>query len=111
MDVLEKAGEIIFLKRIKKGPADHSYGIHVAQLAGLPMEVIERAQKILKELVEMKTRIETTEISEQEEVNQSQLFSPEDMVIQEIRSMRLNNTTPLDALNVIAKWQKELMEE
>lgn len=111
MDVLEKSGEIIFLKRIKQGPADHSYGIHVARLAGLPLEVIERAQKILKELVQKTKQIDNMEIEEDEKADQVQLFSPSDMVIREIQSLKVNNTTPIDALNTIAKWQKELEDD
>ncbi|MBN2533304.1 MAG: DNA mismatch repair protein MutS [Spirochaetales bacterium] len=108
MEVLEKSGEIIFLKRIKQGPADHSYGIHVARLAGLPLEVIERAQKILKELVQKTKQIENLEIKEDEKENQVQLFSTQDMVLRQIQSVQLNTMTPLDALNMISKWQKEL---
>ncbi|MBN2440871.1 MAG: DNA mismatch repair protein MutS [Spirochaetales bacterium] len=110
MDVLEKAGEIVFLKRIKKGPADQSYGIHVAQLAGLPSEVINRAQKILKDHMELRVRIEKSDNTFENEANQSQLFSPSDMIIQGIKSLNLNKITPLDALNIIAQWQKEVKE-
>jgi DNA mismatch repair protein MutS len=109
MEVLEKGGEIIFLKRIKKGPADQSYGIHVAQLAGLPAEVIAHAQKLLQELMTMQMTIENPgEMEAEEEMNQSQLFSATDMVVQELRSLNLNNITPLEALNRIARWQDEL---
>lgn len=52
MDVREVKGKLIFLHKIKEGPADRSYGIHVAQLAGLPESVIDRAQEKLRELEE-----------------------------------------------------------
>jgi DNA mismatch repair protein MutS len=108
MDVLEKAGEIVFLKRIKEGPADHSYGIHVARLAGLPLEVIERAQKILTELADKTQQIENINIEEDKAPDQVQLFSAADMILQELQSLHLNTTTPLDALNIISRWQKEM---
>ena len=52
LEVLEKEDEIIFLKRVKQGPADSSYGIHVAKLAGLPEKVILNAKKILNTLTQ-----------------------------------------------------------
>jgi hypothetical protein len=51
------------------------------------------------------------EIEDDETTDQIQLFSPSDMVIQELRSLKLTTTTPLDALNTIAKWQKQLGSE
>ncbi|MCW8965303.1 MAG: hypothetical protein OQK82_01250, partial [Candidatus Pacearchaeota archaeon] len=76
----------------------------------LPVEVINRAQKILKDYMEIKIRIENRDNTCENEDTQSQLFSPSDMVIQAIRSLNLNNITPLDALNIIALWQKEVKE-
>ena len=51
MDVLERAGEVIFLKRVRPGPSDNSYGLHVAKLAGLPDETLAWAGEVLARLV------------------------------------------------------------
>jgi DNA mismatch repair protein MutS len=52
MDVLEKDGGIIFLRKLKEGPTAESYGIHVARLAGLSPNVLERAERIMERLRE-----------------------------------------------------------
>ena len=61
LTVLEKAGDIVFLKKVTPGAADHSYGIHVAKLAGLPGEVIERAGSILTEILQRKKQMPVDE--------------------------------------------------
>jgi DNA mismatch repair protein MutS len=53
MDVVEEGGRVVFLKRIREGPADQSYGVHVAKLAGVPQEVIDAAQRMLDEAREV----------------------------------------------------------
>lgn len=50
MSVVEENGKVVFLHKIKEGPADKSYGIHVAELAELPKSLIERASRILEQL-------------------------------------------------------------
>lgn len=104
MDVREREGKIIFLKQVKEGPAGRSYGIHVARLAGIPEDVLNRAEKLLSQLEEM----ETKEFHEPLENNQHDLFSASDLLLQEIRSLDVNNLTPVQALNHINRWQNEL---
>jgi DNA mismatch repair protein MutS len=103
MAVLEREGEIVFLKQVKEGPVDNSYGIHVAQLAGIPVEVVNRAQIILSGLEDKEIRLNHTPPLEQ-----SLLFAPTDMVRDEIINLDISRTAPLEALNRIARWQKEL---
>ncbi len=109
MEVLEKKGEIIFLKKVKKGPAGNSYGIHVAQLAGLPAGVIRRAEVILKNF---ETRDDTKSVppesNKETSANQEKLFIPSEMVVDEIKSIDYNDMTPLEALEKISAWKKEL---
>ncbi|WP_319561259.1 DNA mismatch repair protein MutS [Marispirochaeta sp.] len=107
MEVLEKEGEIIFLKRLKEGAAAGSYGIHVARLAGIPEQVICRAAEILKGLdgaasapLPPRTVENTT--------SQAELFGVDEMVIQELKNLKIDSTTPLDALNFLARIQKSL---
>lgn len=113
LEVLESAGEIVFLKRIKKGPSGNSYGIHVARLAGLPAEVIEKARQLLERLVEREQAIpDSKEIEEKKNVQiQGTLFNPQDLIVKSILSCNVNSLTPLEALNMIAAWKKTLEEK
>ena len=106
LDVRENNSEIVFLKRIKKGPADASYGIHVAGLAGLPEEVIMRAEEIQNSLEdrEQKRGIPQAEPKEKKPV---ELFRAEDMLKSEVLGLDLNNCTPLQALNLISEWKSK----
>jgi DNA mismatch repair protein MutS len=106
MDVVESEGEIVFLKKVKPGSARHSYGIQVAQLAGLPVAVVERAKELLYEISEEAD--EKTPRNKKDQKDQKELFSPLDILEKEIRAIDLNNTTPLQALERIEKWKKLL---
>jgi DNA mismatch repair protein MutS len=88
-----------FLFEIKQGAADKSYGIHVADLAGLPQSCILRARKILKDLGER----ENTGIVKKESLGPDLFSSP---ILEEIKMADLNKITPLEALQLIAQWQK-----
>jgi DNA mismatch repair protein MutS len=109
LEVLENEGEIVFLKKIKEGPAGNSYGLHAAKIAGLPLEIVRRATRILNNLKEKEDGY--PEIPPAEEGNgQKDLFSPSEIVSQEVRSLNVNEMTPLEALNTIARWQDELIQ-
>jgi DNA mismatch repair protein MutS len=112
--VKEKGEDIIFLRKIIRGGADGSYGIQVARLAGVPQPVIERAREILKEL-------EDADISKKEIklrrtkiplAGQMDLFSfgsnskIKDELFDEIKSLEVSNLTPLDAMNILYKFQQ-----
>lgn len=107
LDVLERKDQVIFLKRVKEGSSSNSYGIHVAQLAGLPDEVIERARRILGQI---SNRIEVERVPEPVEDKQSQLFSQADMLVEEMLGVDVNRLTPLEALQRLAKWQERLRD-
>ncbi len=119
MEVLEKKDEIVFLKRVKEGPSENSYGIHVARLAGLPEQVVKRAREILSALLEIQgSRRPTLPGSEEpeterktEEGHQSSLFAPHDLVCDEILSLDVDATTPIEALTHIERWKKQLRGE
>jgi DNA mismatch repair protein MutS len=113
LEVLETEEKIIFLKKIKEGAAENSYGIHVAKLAGLPLSIIDRANEILSSLQKTApyTDLEIPEIQEKKETKrevQNFLFSQEELVIDAILSLDPNNLTPLEALQAIAQWKKNL---
>jgi DNA mismatch repair protein MutS len=107
--VREWNNKILFLHKLVPGVASHSYGIQVAELAGLPNSVLERAQQILKDLesesLGMKVRKE-----DPEKVLQPSLFEPPSNrwmeILKEIDPDRL---TPIQALQWIQQWKKDLM--
>lgn len=97
--------KVVFLHKIVPGPADKSYGIHVAQLAGLPDSCIERAKEILREL-ESKNYIEVKNTAK-DVTPMLPIFSSHP-VIDEIKISDPDNLTPIKALSLIAEWKKRL---
>lgn len=95
--------EISFLHKVVEGPADKSYGVHVAQLAGLPAECIKRAKEILAELESRDIDIKAGE----KDADMLPLFSSHP-VIDRIRMIDLNKITPIDALNILNELKKEV---
>jgi len=112
MAVLERDREIVFLKQVREGPTDNSYGIHVAQLAGVPLEVVHRAEEMLIDLKENGSwNLQSkTEAPAAGPPAQPMLFTLEQVLHDEIRSLDISRITPIDALNRIAEWQRELRE-
>jgi DNA mismatch repair protein MutS len=109
MDVRDRDGEIVFLKKVREGPSSNSYGIHVARLAGLPAETLAYAEKMLAELdAGMTIASAAPPPPPRSPAAQKELFSPIDLVIQEILDLEPDRLTPLDALTAIARWKKEL---
>ncbi|MDR2437496.1 MAG: hypothetical protein LBD17_05490, partial [Endomicrobium sp.] len=103
VDVKEWNGDVIFLHKIIEGSADKSYGIHVAKIAGLPHQIIERAYKILNKL-------ETnSEIQLKENKQQMKLFSDpepqEPQVLVELRNIDINTLTPIDTFSLLRRWK------
>ena len=120
--VREWEDEVIFLRKIVKGGSDRSYGIYVARLAGLPIEVIERAKEILHNLeaneltVNHKPKLaEGKHAPNMENTSDDQLtfFAPvleyrEHPVVERLRKTKLNKLTPLEALNLLSEIKEEL---
>ncbi len=107
--VKEKGDGIVFLRKVMPGGSDRSYGIHVAQLAGIPRAVTQRAQEILQ-VLESESR-EATEIIEGQETPQTTLFDLKQQdhpLLEELRKLDLNSMTPLQALNQLAKLKEQL---
>ncbi len=92
--------EIAFLHKVVDGCADKSYGVHVAQIAGLPDECIKRAKDILNELERRSVDIKHSQ-------DMLPLFSPHP-VIDKIKSIDINKITPLEALNILSEIKKEV---
>mgnify|MGYP003933968463 CR=1 FL=1 len=93
---------IIFLYKLLEGRSDKSYGIHVAKLAGLPQEVIERA----REIIASGSPLEHGNISNNDSTKQAVLFPAEDKIHRILRDTDINSITPLEALNILVELQK-----
>ena len=101
--VREWNDEIIFLHKVEPGATDRSYGIQVARLAGLPPEVIARAKALLAELEEAGQGR-----ADARDAVQLGLFAPAapDPIVTELATLDLAHLTPLEALNLLHKWQQ-----
>jgi DNA mismatch repair protein MutS len=109
--VRETGGKVVFLHRLEPGGTDRSYGIHVAELAGLPREVVTRANAVLRTL-EGNHRVVAGGPPPDPDPGQLPLFSeaPPDPALVELRAMNLEAMTPLEALNRLADLQKRAGE-
>jgi len=102
--VTEAEGRVVFLHKIIPGGADRSYGIHVAQLAGLPRPVIQRANEIMAELEKTSGRaVKINPMAAQ----QAALFPETNPLLNEIKELDINALSPIDALNKLFEWQKK----
>ncbi|MBM4001427.1 MAG: DNA mismatch repair protein MutS [Planctomycetes bacterium] len=117
VSVREWQDDVLFLHKIAPGPADKSYGIHVARLAGVPREVNERAKQILAHLEDEhldghgKPRVARRERTRRGDI-QLTLFSPhEHHLLREIRELDLDQIAPIDGLRRIQAWQEALRGE
>ena len=95
--VAEEEGRVVFLHRILPGGADRSYGVHVAQLAGLPRPVIARAQEILEQLETAKPPAASS-AERAERAAQLPLFGREDGLRKELSALEVDGMTPLEAM-------------
>ncbi len=101
--VAEEGDRVTFLHQIVPGGADRSYGIHVAQLAGLPRPVIHRAEEIMKRLEESSGRAGP----ESAAGRQLALFPEVNPLLDELRKMDLAEMSPLEALNKLFDWKRQ----
>ena len=107
MAVSESDGKVIFLHKIIPGGADRSYGIHVAQLAGLPRPVIQRAGEIMAELEKSSGRaVKINPVAAQ----QVALFPETNPMLDELKAIDVNALSPIEALNRLFEWQKKYLK-
>ena len=102
--VSEADGKVVFLHKIVPGGADRSYGIHVAQLAGLPAPVIQRATEIMAELE--KTSGRAVKINPNA-AQQAMLFPESSPLLNELKELDVNSLSPIEALNKLFEWQRK----
>lgn len=110
VSTLEQNGQVTFLHKIAPGPADKSYGIHVAKIAGLPDNLLRRADHILENLEHQAAQVTSSSETAKEFVGQLDLFSPvqEHPVLDTLRHLNLNQMTPMEALIALSDLQKNL---
>lgn len=101
--VSEADNTVVFLHKIIAGGADKSYGIHVAQLAGLPSPVIGRANEIMMELERSSGRGVKIDPNAAQQVA---LFPETNPLLDELKSIDVNSLSPIEALNKLFEWQK-----
>jgi DNA mismatch repair protein MutS len=108
--VKETGGGIAFLRKVAPGPADRSYGIEVAKLAGLPHEVIVRAREVLAEHEDAERQLMGhLSPSARQPAAQLTIFTPlSQPVLDKLREVDLNSLTPLEALNLLAQLKKQV---
>ena len=116
VSVKEINNKIIFLRKLLPGGSEHSFGIHVAKLAGMPEKIIERANEILKELEKTNRKDEllnkVDNLSKKDDGYQLSFFKLEDPVLikirNDIKNIDINNLTPIEALNKLNDIKKHL---
>lgn len=125
MDVRENAGSVVFLRKIKEGASENSYGIHVARLAGIPETVISRAKAVLSHIQKVNSdkpviddvinntvsapEVQSEAVKETASAfNTPGLFCDEEIILDEILSCDTDNMTPMKALQAISRWKKTL---
>jgi len=115
VSVKEMDGKVIFLRKLQRGGSEHSFGIHVAEIAGMPRSIVKRANVILKQLEADNAAVgsvgkPTAEIARSREGMQLSFFQLDDPVLCQIRDeilgLDINNLTPVDALNKLNDIKK-----
>ena len=115
VSVKEVDGKVIFLRKLEKGGSEHSFGIHVADIAGMPKSIVKRANVILKQLEADNAQVggvgkPTAEIAQSREGMQLSFFQLDDPVLCQIRDeilgLDINNLTPVEALNKLNDIKK-----
>lgn len=119
VSVKEVGGKVIFLRRLEPGGSEHSFGIHVAEIAGMPRSIVKRANVILKQLEEDNAGVggagkpNVQRIDEPKDGMQLSFFQLDDPILTQIRDeilgLDVNNLTPVEALNKLNDIKKILL--
>jgi DNA mismatch repair protein MutS len=114
VSIKELKDRVIFVRKLERGGSEHSFGIHVAQMAGMPRSVVNRASEILEELEKSHQKHSLTkpvgDLATQREGFQTSIFQLDDPVLKQIRdeiqNLDVNNLTPIEALNKLNEIKK-----
>jgi DNA mismatch repair protein MutS len=118
VSVKEVGNQVVFLRKLVAGGSEHSFGIHVARMAGMPPTIVKRADQVLKELEASAdrevSRPNVGDLSAKKEGAQLTFFQLDDPVLRQIRdrflNLDINNLTPIEALNMLNEVQKLVKE-
>lgn len=120
---VEKNGELVFLHKVEPGPADQSYGIHVAKLAGMPESLLQRATKILTQLEDKNVQLPAGKLAPHKAKPQQarnktdqqlalfdtvQLDPKYEQIITQLKQLNLMTMTPMDVMNQLYEWQRKV---
>ncbi|HAM09239.1 MAG: DNA mismatch repair protein MutS [Bacteroidetes bacterium GWE2_41_25] len=116
VSIKELNNKVIFLRKLKRGGSEHSFGIHVAKMAGMPKSVVNRADEILRELEQSHEKKELAKpiagLADHREGLQLSIFQLDDPVLKQIRDeilgIDIDNLTPVEALNKLYNIKKHL---
>jgi DNA mismatch repair protein MutS len=111
VSVTEEKGKVIFLRKVVQGGADKSYGIHVAQLAGLPMSVVHRAQEVLAGLEnthspQSRRQSRSTKLYK-DDTKQMSFFDNNQQIVDELLKLDIDSMTPLEAITLLYSLKKK----
>ena len=116
MDVLEEGDQVVFLRQVVRGGADRSYGIHVAQLAGIPPAIVRRAREILTELEagsgsgdreHRRNAMRSPAAAASGPANfQLTLFGEPNPVIEDLKKLDVESLSPLEAITKLFELQR-----
>ncbi len=116
VSVKEVENDVLFIRKLVRGGSEHSFGIHVARMAGMPKSVVNRANQILKELEDTHGKSSLSkpvgDLAENREGFQMSFFQLDDPVLKQIRdeiaNIDINNLTPIEALNKLNEIKKHI---
>jgi len=117
VSVKEVDNKVIFLRKLVRGGSEHSFGIHVAKMAGMPQSIVKRAEQILKQLETDNRQSDISKpvdkIAQHREGYQLTFFQLDDPVLEQIRdeikNLDINNLTPIEALNKLNEIKRIIM--
>lgn len=119
MDVLEEGDRVVFLRQVVPGGADRSYGIHVAELAGIPKAIVRRAAEVLADLETMardgsekdrRREAMKSPVPEGEGQIQLTMFAPADPVVEELKSLDVESLSPIEAITKLYELKRGVLD-
>ena len=112
VSVKESGKNIIFIRTLRQGGSEHSFGIHVAKMAGMPREIIKKAKEILRQLESLRTKESNTKAIAEDSDMQLSFFKLDDPILEELREdiigLDINTLTPVEALMKLNEIKKTL---
>ena len=108
VEASEHDDTIVFEHRVSEGAANRSFGVQVAQLAGLPRPVLQRAKQVLHELEQAPEQAQSKQQVLSLETQTAPPAPVEHPMVKELETLEVNGMTPLEALQWLARWQQQL---